>query len=345
MLAGAKNAMDYKDPRFTAQGAYHKVSALVRDWLIVHQGENFNLDTICRQLEINERENRKYVAIELSRQVDKEKVEKVSTSRGPIYKYINKEIKEIDWLNASVKDEVKVKFPYSHTDSSYFEFAQRIIIRPADLIVIAGVSNKGKSVFCRNLLWENMDNHSCLMMVNEYAPGRFKSVTGRMNWNSPLNGNGEPKFKLVERHEDWKYAVDPDGVNIIDWISLADKFWQIRDIMEGIQNALRGGIAVIVLQKRTFKELGEGGGASEDRATLYLNIDSSVLTVRKAKEFRGLDPNGWSYGFDIVNGGAGFEKIRPVVKCKICKGTGERWVKGEGQTYCSNCLGSGWTDK
>lgn len=337
--------MEFKDPRFTADGAYSKVAKLVREWLVIHKGETFNLGTICRELEIFERENRKYVAIELARQVDNEKVEKVSTSQGPIYKYIIKEIKEIDWINASVKDEVKIKFPCSHNDDSYFEFAQRIIIRPADLIVVAGVSNKGKSTFVRNLLWENMDNHKCLMMVNEYAPGRFKSVTSRMTWNSPLNGNGLPKFKLIERHEDWKYVVEPDAINIIDWISLTDKFWQIRDIMEGIQNSLRGGVAVVVLQKRTFKDLGEGGGASEDRSALYLNIDSGVLTVRKAKEFRGMDPNGSSYGFDIVNGGAGFERIRLVIKCKICKGTGERWVKGEGQTCCANCSGSGWTDK
>ncbi len=58
-------------------GQYKKVASLVREWLEIHKGEKFNLDTICRQLNILERDNRKFVAIELSRKVHQGKLEKV----------------------------------------------------------------------------------------------------------------------------------------------------------------------------------------------------------------------------------------------------------------------------
>ena len=155
-----------------------------------------------------------------------------------------------------------------------------------------------------------------------------------------------PKFDLIERHGDWRYAIDPDALNIIDWVGLGDNFWEIRQVMEGIQDTLRGGVAVIVLQKTEGKALGEGGTFSEQRASIYLNIDSGVLTVRKIKETKhNRYFDGLSYGFDIVDSGAGLSNIREVKKCSACSGTGEKYEKGEGKIQCPDCKGTGWKNK
>jgi hypothetical protein len=323
---------------------YKKVSALVDDWLELHKGESFDLDTICRQLTLTEREPRNLITIKLAYEVKRENLEKNSRT----YKYVNKDKKEIPWLNASDKDEIEINWPKAHGefDRSAFGFDGHVVIRPADLIVVAGLSNWGKSTFCRNFLWENMDKHPCQMMLSEYAPGRFKSVVSRMKWNTPLNTESKPKFSLIERHEDWKYAVEPEGINIIDWISLSTDFYLIRQIMEGIQETLRGGIALIVLQKREGRDLGEGGGMTEDRASVYFNIDQGVLTVRKVKEAKGgVNPTGTKYGFSIVNGGAEFANIRPVKICPKCGGKKTCWIKGEGTVACPECGELGFIDK
>lgn len=324
-------------------GLYHKASLVVDNWLENHAGETFDLDTICRQLEIHDAAKRNIITIKLAYEVKRGTLEKQNRT----YKYINRERKLIAWNDAEDGDELSISWPRSHTDGSRFSFDGRIIVRPRDEIVVAGLSNWGKSTFARNFLAENLDawDGKIQMMVNEYSPGRFKGVLNRMSWISFVYNDNTPRFTLIERHDDWKYAIEPDWINIIDWVSLTDNFYLIRSIMEGIQETLRNGIALIVLQKREGKDLGEGGGMTEDRAAAYFNIDSGRLSVRKVKEWKGMNPQGISDGFAVVDGGAQFANIRPVKLCPKCGGKKTCWVKGEGQITCPDCGGSGFKDK
>lgn len=332
------------EQEITTAGDYKKVAELVDNWLEIHQNETFDLDIICRQLEIHQRENRNNVAKKLSYEVNRGNLEKKVRNYRSILSLKEKEY--IDWTIASEKDALDIRWPFSHKDNSCFGFDGHVVIRPADLIVVAGQSNKGKSTFARNFLWENMDYFPCQMMVNEYAPGRFKSVVNRMDWRSGVGSNGCPKFQMIVRREDWEYAIEPDCVNIIDWINLSDNFYQIGKIMEDIQKRLRDGICLIVLQKGETATLGRGGQFSLDMASLYMTVDNNVLTVVKAKEpANGRNPNGETYRFDITDGGAQFSGIKRVVKCIRCGGKGVRWEKGSGNTTCSDCEGTGWIAK
>ena len=199
-----------------ATGQYQKIASLVREWIEIHKGESFDLDMISRQLQIQERSNRKYVAIELSKLVGKGTLEKVTSPiYKPIYRYIDNTCKYIDWVNASDNDTIEVRWPYGINDSSKFGFDGRVIVSPGDIIVIAGTSNMGKTVFCLNFLWENMDNFPCTLMGNEYTAGKFKRRTNRMDWKNPLKEDGKPKFELIERREGWKDIIRPNNINII----------------------------------------------------------------------------------------------------------------------------------
>ncbi len=314
---------------------FKKIGALVDGWLNLHRGETFDLDLICRQLQIQERDNRQLVAIKLAYEVDHQRLEKLNRS----YTTIDKTLELIDWVNASDQGTLPIKWPWGHEDNSQFGFDGHVIVNPGDIIVVAGVSNMGKTAFCLNLLWENMDSFPCLLMGNEYAPVKFKRRAKRMDWANPLKEDGTPKFTLVKRRDGWKNIIEPDYINIIDWINLGDNFYQIGTIIEGIQAKLKGGIAVISLQKSEGKNLGTGGHFSEDLSSLYLLVDFERLTVRKCKEWFEHNPNGETYGFKIVDGGAKFHNIRSVVKCKKCWGSGNTKAG-----KCEECFGSGYTD-
>ena len=319
-----------------SDGAYKKISILVDDWLQIHKGESFDLDLICRQLEIRERDNRKLVAIKLAYEVKRgDRLEKLNR----IYNTIDNTVKYIDWVNVSNVEPLKINFPYGIEDNSQFSFDDHVSISPGDIVVIAGNSNMGKTTWCLNLLWENMDTFPCTLMGNEYTKGKFKRRVSRMTWKSPLKEDGTPKFELIERRERWKDIIRPDNINIIDWIMLGDNFYQIGMIIDGIQSKLRNGIAVISLQKDPAKTRGRGGTFSEDLASLYLAIDYQRLTVVKAKEWQGMNPNGKMYGFDIVDGGTKFHNIREVKKCPKCFGNSP--VKGY---KCETCQGRGYVD-
>ncbi len=307
---------------------------LVDGWLLEHQGERFDLDTICRQLDVKNRADRHHVVKKLSYEVSQKKLEKSDKT----YRYINKTYVSIDWLNASSAPPLNIRWPYGIDDDTSFGFDGHVLISPGDVIVIAGVSNTGKTNFCLNLLWENMDAYPCTLMGNEYEAGKFKRRVAKMNWRNPIGDDGKPKFELIERYENWQDIIRPNNINIIDWINLGDAFYQIGKIIEGIKSKLQDGIAVIVVQKADGKALGMGGGFSQHLASLYLAIDFGRLTVVKAKEWYEVDPNGKMYGFKI-NDGAKFSNIREVAKCRACGGSG-RTNRGE----CQECESRGYVE-
>ena len=197
------------------------------------------------------------------------------------------------------------------------------------------------TTFAQNFLWENMDSYPCVLMGNEYTPVKFKRRIGRMTWNNPLKEDGKPKFELIRRLENWADIVEPDKITIIDWIALpANELYNIGHVIQGIQSKVGNGVALIVLQKDESSNLGRGRAFSEELSSLYLTIDKGRMTVRKAKEWFGHDPNREVYGFDITNGGVEFRNIRPMVKCFSCHGSGQS-KGGE----CYSCHGTGYVEK
>lgn len=320
----------------TSEGLYKQVSGLIDDWLEIHTGETFDLDLVCKQLEITSREGRKMAAIKLAYEVKQGKLEK----NNRLYRYIDNTFKLIRWNEITDVNTLDLRWPYGHDDDSRFGFDGHAQISPGDIVVIAGVTNTGKSAFSLDFLWQNMDEYPCTLMVNEYSPSKFKRRVSRMAWAKPLRQDGTPKFELIERHDSWQDIIRPDNVNIIDWINLSDNFYQIGKIIEGIQAKLRNGICLICLQKDPNKPLGMGGGFSEHLASLYLILDFERLTVKKCKEWNGHDPNNETYGFSIVEYGTQFHNIHKVKKCSKCYGTG----KSKGGE-CEICLGSGFTDE
>jgi hypothetical protein len=312
-----------------------KVWLLVDRYLELHRNETFDLDTICRHLNITERENRHFVVQKLSYEVGKGNLEKVNR----IYRTIDNTLVTIDWVNASEAEVLDIHWPFGRDDQSQFSFDGNVRISPGDLIVIAGVSNMGKTTMCLNFLWENMDYYPCTLMGNEYQASKFKRRVSRMEWAEPINEHGAPKFELIERYEGWKDIIRPDNINIIDWIGLDDKFYMIGSILQGIKSKLRKGIAVVALQKDPNKPWGQGGGFSEHLASLYLLMDFEKLTIKKAKEWVNKNPNGMIDGFTITEAGSRFDYIRPIKKCPKCWG----WSATKG-VKCENCSGTGYVN-
>lgn len=58
------------------EGLYRKASEAVDKWLAVHRGESFDLDLICKHLEIRDPEKRHAIARKLSYEVKAGNLEK-----------------------------------------------------------------------------------------------------------------------------------------------------------------------------------------------------------------------------------------------------------------------------
>jgi len=317
------------------ENLYHKASMAVDRYLEAHKGETFDLDIICRQMSISDAYTRDIITQKLAYEVRKGNLEKVNRT----YRYIDSSYELVDWVDADESmPPLDIHWPVG-ADGSRFGFDGHCDIYPGDIIVVAGVSNMGKTTFDLSFLWENMDYFPCTLMGNEYERLKFKKRTMRMTWKDPVGEDGKAKFELIRRFDNWKDIIRPNNFNIIDWINLNDNFYRMGTIIEGIKQPLREGIAVVTLQKDASKSLGMGGGFSEHLASLYLSIDYNRLTVRKVKDWHDINTNGKVFGFEIINGGTQFNNIRPLIRCPDCYGYGK--VKNQ---PCDNCYGSGWAD-
>lgn len=318
-------------------------SERVDQWFEDHLYEPFTLDSICKDIGASEPEARRQVAKKLSYEIlTKKRVEKNEFKHPSIYRFLNREKKVINWVDASEKDSVPFNWPKGR-DGTSFPFDGQLTVRPTDIIVLAGTSNAGKSALCKNLVVENMDdwNGRLTYMVNEYQPARFKRSMNLMDWNTPHNSDGTLKFELIQRDCDWEYAIEPDKLNVIDWISMGGDFYKIGTVIKGIQERLHDGVAVVVIQKGEGNSLGTGGQFSEHFASYYLSVDFERITFKKAKEYHGYNPNGKSYGFKLADGVL-LNELREVWKCNQCGGQGERFQKGVGKVRCIGCDGLGW---
>lgn len=248
---------------------------------------------------------------------------------GRTYRIINRNLNIIEWWTAKRGDTLQIKWPRGVEDNTSFGFEDSVLIYPKDLIVIAGEGNSAKTAFCLNLLVENMDCYPVFYFTSEFNPPKFLDRMGHFDWVNIYKEDGTPKFILAEQAEHWQDVIQPDAINIVDWIYMEDEMWKIRSVMKNIISNLNRGIALVVIQKRSYKQVGEGGEGTKDLASVYFTIRNDkdlrcpVLKVEKVKtpntgvDYEGKtirNPNFREFSFQIVQSGSRFHDIAPLEK-------------------------------
>lgn len=309
----------------------------IREWIQVSTGDWFHLDDIRKGLHISEEAygNLRKAVHDLCG----EKICEPKGGRTGQYRRINAELEHIDWLSANPRDTLNIKMPNGR-DSTGFSFDGDVQIYPRDLFVVAGVSGKGKTAFVLNLMVNNMDEYHCRLMGNEYEARKFANRMLHFDWVTLINDTTkESKFELIRKYDNFHDIIEPDSVNIIDWMKVDDKFWEVRRHLEDIQKKLERGIAIVALQKTEGKSLGEGSGFGEHLASVYLIIDTDLLTVRKMNNTKsGRQYAGKRYHFSLEDFGSKFMDIYEVKKCSVCHGFEHKMGK-----KCIACDGTGYS--
>ncbi len=239
-------------------------------------------------------------------------------------------------------------FPKCFDTGMEFLFAEDIVVREGDMVLLSGQSNYGKTTLCLSICAENIHAHPVLM-GNEYTTTdlepspRLLDRLDRMDWVSWYDLNGEDNFTLLPVHEDYVEHIVKDSINIIDWINLPGEYYLISPVMEGIKKAVGKGIAVIALQKNSDKEYGRGGAMTKDFADCELLLDSYgdsevKLTIGKVKEAK-RRVMGRMFAYSIEKG-VKIINFREIVKCPACFGKGWKFQKP-----CDECVKLGYVDK
>ena len=213
----------------------------------------------------------------------------------------------MDWQNTS-EQSYQIWLPYGLNEMC--QVAQK------NIIIISGASNGGKSKIAldiaRNNLACNGGTHSRIEYFTcEMSPPEVK---GRLLNDAPVQcWHG---LNIYERFEDYATVIEPDSLNIIDYLEVTDKFYLMGSYIDEIHKSLRTGVAVICLQKHKNSDLGMGGQFSVHRARLYLNLDYNIetqvrtVTIAKCKHpLTELHPDGMQLDFKVK--GKEMETILP----------------------------------
>ena len=271
------------------------LAAEVEEYVLSTTG-NFLSTDVVKSLHLSTRDEHKNLSIILKRLVEKNVIEKHGDRNGS-WRRVENDIEVIDWMNAET-EEYPVQFPLN--------IHNLVKLYPGNIAILAGASNTGKTTFMLELIRLNQKRHKILYMNSEMGAAELKLRLEMFHEVCPLN---KWSFQAIERSEKFADAIDPDGLNIIDFMEIYDEFWRLGGWIRDIHKKLNKGIAIIAIQKQSStkkeqKDFGRGGELTIEKPRLYMAMDRGRIKIVKAKIWRSHDrnPNGLSRSFKIVSG-------------------------------------------
>ncbi|MBW2618874.1 MAG: hypothetical protein JRC92_08370, partial [Deltaproteobacteria bacterium] len=185
-----------------------------------------------------------------------------------------------------------------------FGLERLIDLYPKNIVVVAGAPNAGKTALLLNLIRLNMTKHQITYFSSEMGPEELKLRLLNFEDLSPDDWN----FGAYDRSSNFVDVIQPNAVNIVDYLEVTDDFYRVGGEIKAIHDKLDKGLAVIALQKKKGAELGRGAEFSIEKPRLYLALDDGELKIIKAKNWgpeakeTGQNPNGKIFYFSLVNG-------------------------------------------
>lgn len=233
--------------------------------------------------------NRDTVRKSLIRLCDKGAIQRSSKKDG-VYRRVVNECADIDFLNA----------PSTVFDIHYpFRIENYVTTHPGNIIIVAGAPNSGKTAFLLNVVEKNMFQHDNHYFSSEIGPAEFRDRLSK--FERPLDSW---HFFPKERASNFADVIQPDAINIIDFLEIHEDFWKVGLFIKEIYDKLNKGIAIIALQKNPGVSYGLGGARSLEKARLYLSMDNNKIKIEKGKNWTNpnINPNGLEAEYKLVKG-------------------------------------------
>jgi hypothetical protein len=265
------------------------ISEDIRQWCDMQDGF-FLIADLCSALNLTTRTDKGVAYTTMGRLVKDGVLEKFGAKSG-CYRRLNKDISEMDWETAPMED-LDIDYPLG--------ISGLVKTYPSNIIIVAGTSNSGKTTFLLDFARRN---------INKFPISYFNSEMGlselrmRLELFENCDLNTWKKVKFFERGDNFDDVINPDGINVIDYLEVLDDFWKVGQQIKSIHDKLNTGIAVIAIQKNKNAELGRGGALGTEKCRLYLNLEYGKIKLIKGKNWRTSEnPNRKSKDFKLVQG-------------------------------------------
>jgi hypothetical protein len=302
------------------RSAPRNLSGMVREYVAMTDGD-FSMTSVYKCLQVMTRQQRNAVSQALGRLVTKGVIERVGKMDG-IFRKVNSSIVPIDFLNV---DTNFIPFKWPMGLQRYYN------LMPKNIVMVAGEPDSGKTAFMLNVVRANMFSitkqfdRPLKYFSSEMGAYEFRSRLEQFQYvddDNPLTLE-EWDFQPYERSADFQDVIEPNGVNVIDFLEIHDNFWEVGGRIQKIFDKLENGVAIVAIQKNRGNQYGRGGGFGAEKARLYVNLNRSEegdheLEIAKCKNWvkPEFNPNGLRCGFKLLRGcyfhpTSGWTKERP----------------------------------
>ena len=158
---------------------------------------------------------------------------------------------------------------------------EKVVVIRGALIVVAGVTNSGKSGFFLNFADKNKDNYKIRYVSSEWSneerDEQLEDFGADIDeWDSKIDFYA--KKDVTASFDNY---IDPENINIIDYLEIYDDYGAIAGALRDIADRLTTGIALVAIQKKAGSSHGYGGEGTVNRSQLYINIDRNEIDPRK----------------------------------------------------------------
>ena len=286
-----------KSAKQRREGRERPIKEDVREWVDNMIGCEFTVSDCYRDLSLTLPQDKTGVRKTFLKLVASRVI--AQTGKNGKYRLVDNGSEVID-LFAPRKGAVDIKLP--------LQLETLVSVRQKNVIVVAGVSNAGKTALLLNMVKDNIPlwKGKILYQSSEMLQDEFQERLSKFQDVPMEYWRG---FTPVHRVENWSDAIEPDWINIIDYLEISEDFFKVGRFINDIFDRLNTGVAIIALQKNKGTEYGLGGARSIEKARLYLTLDPDppdgcLCTIRKGKNRVNdeVNPDGMSTRFKLVGG-------------------------------------------
>lgn len=271
---------------------------IVEDWIKETTG-TFTYADICNELGIApDSPNREYLRGILKRLREARLVTYVDGTRHGVFRRIDTERQRMNLTQANPKLQLQLRWP--------FGLERYVKIFRRNLIVIWGSKDAGKTALILNFIRLNMEKFKHKIQLFNVDMGS-EEMRGRIEkFDDTTVDMWDDYILMEERATNFVDFIEPDWINIVDFLEVSTDFWRIGGIIkEMLDKVVGSGILIVAVQKNRDAEIGLGGWRTIERAKLVLTLDPGVVKIFQAKNWQegiSSSPKGKSWTYKLIGG-------------------------------------------